>query len=117
MSNFLYLFRGGDEAYERMSQEERQEHMELWGAWMENLQQQGNLVDGQPLGPEGKVVRDRGTVVTDGPFVEGSEVVGGYLIVSAADFDEATEISKGCPIFDYDGAFVEIREIQDMDNH
>lgn len=117
MSNFLYLFRGGDKAYERMSQNERQAHMELWGAWMENLQQKGKLVDGQPLGPEGKVVHDRGALVTDGPFVEGSEVVGGYLIVSAVDLEEATDISKGCPIFDYSGAFIEIREIQDMENH
>ncbi|WP_222982889.1 YciI family protein [Flagellimonas meishanensis] len=116
MSNFLYLFRGGDEAYAKLSQEEKQAHMELWGQWMGGLREQGTLLDGLPLDKGGKVVRDRGDVVTNGPFAEGAEMVGGYLIVSAKDIDEAVEISKGCPIFDYEGAFVEVREILDLEH-
>ncbi len=60
MSNFLYLFRGGDEAYQKLSQEERQNHMEVWGQWMEKLQGEGHLLDGQPLAEEGMVVQNRG---------------------------------------------------------
>lgn len=117
MSNFLYLFRGGEEAYQALSQEERQAHMQVWGAWMGGLKEKGQLVDGLPLSEEGKVVKDRGEIVTNGPFAEGSEMVGGYLIVTADSLDMAAEISKGCPIFDYDGGFVEIREILSMDEH
>jgi len=53
-------------------------------------------------------------VVTDGPFAEGSEVVGGYLLVKASDFNEAAEMSKGCPIFEYEDGTVEVRQIAKM---
>ena len=115
MSNFLYLFRGGDESFNKLSQEEKQAHMEVWGKWMGELQEKGKLLDGLPLAPDGRVVEKRGEVVTNGPYAEGAELVGGYLIVSAKDLDEATEISKGCPIFDYEGSVVEIREIVDIE--
>ncbi|MFD2567132.1 YciI family protein [Pseudotenacibaculum haliotis] len=115
MSNFLYLFRGGEEKYQSLSQEEKEAHMLIWQKWMGGLAEEGRLVDGLPLAQEGKVVVNRGEVITDGPFAEGAEMVGGYLIVSAKDLDEATEISKGCPIFDYDGSTVEVREILSMD--
>ena len=117
MSNFLYLFRGGDDSFNKLSQEEKQAHMEVWGKWMGELQEKGKLLDGLPLAPDGRVVENRGEVVTNGPYAEGAELVGGYLIVSASDLDEATEISRGCPIFDYEGSVVEIREIVDMEDH
>ena len=115
MSNFLYLFRGGDEDLKNWSQQEREAHMLMWQKWMGELSEEGKLVDGLPLAQGGKVIEQRGEVITDGPFAEGAELVGGYLIVSAKDIEEATKISKGCPIFDYDGATLEIREILSMD--
>ncbi len=117
MSNFLYLFRGGDEAFQKLSQEEKQAHMEVWGKWMGELKENGQLLDGFPLDEAGKVVLNRGEIVTNGPFAEGTEMVGGYLIVSAKDMDEAVELSKGCPIFDYEGAIVEVRPIISMDEN
>ena len=117
MSNFLYLFRGGDEHFNKLSQEEKQAHMEVWGKWMGGLQEKGHLLDGFPLAADGRVVENKGEVVTNGPFAEGAELVGGYLIVSSKDLDEATEISKGCTIFDYEGSVVEVREIVDMEDH
>ena len=115
MSNFLYLFRGGEEAYQSLSPEQRQAHMQQWGAWMGQLKEKGQLVDGLPLSEDGKVVKDRGEIITNGPFAEGAEMVGGYLIVTADSLGHAAEISKGCPIFDYKGGFVEVREILSMD--
>lgn len=117
MSNFMYLFRGGDENFNKLSQEEKQAHMQVWGEWMGGLREKGHLLDGLPLAADGKVVYNKGEVVTNGPFAEGAELVGGYLIVSAKDLDEAVEISKGCPIFDYEGSNVEVREIMTMDEH
>lgn len=114
MSNFLFLFRGGDASRIDLSPEEMQEHMQKWGAWMGGLKEKGQLIDGLPLSKEGKVVEKAGAVVTDGPFAEGVEVVGGYLIVSADDLERAVEISKGCPIFEHHGN-VEVREILSMD--
>ena len=114
MSNFLFLFRGGDARRLEQSPEEMQKHMQQWGAWMGGLKEKGQLVDGLPLSKEGKVVQNAGNVITDGPFAEGAEVVGGYLIVTAEDLGGAVEISKGCPIFEHNGN-VEVREIMSMD--
>lgn len=113
MSNFLFLFRGGDARRLEQSPEEMQDHMQKWGAWMGGLKEEGKLVDGLPLSKEGKVVQQGGELITDGPFAEGAEVVGGYLIVTADDLDGAVEISKQCPIFEHEGN-VEVREIMSM---
>jgi len=113
MSDYLYLFRGGDSLRMQQSPEQMQEHMQKWGAWMQNLAEQGKFVAGEPLQKEGKVVENAGEVITDGPFAEGKEIVGGYLIVKSDNLDEAVEISKGCPIFEHQGT-VEVREISKM---
>ena len=112
----MYLFRGGHEEWLALSQEEKQASMQVWAEWMGKLKENGQLLDGLPLAEGGKVVEKRGDVITNGPFAEGAEVVGGYLIVSANDLDEAVELSKGCPIFD-NGGNVEVREIMSMDSH
>lgn len=111
----MYLFRGGQETYNSMSAAEKEAHMKVWFSWMGNLRENGQLVDGLPLSDEGKVVENRGEIITNGPFAEGAELVGGYLIISANDLDQAVEISKGCPIFDYGGT-TEVREILSMDH-
>ena len=114
MSNYLFLFRGGDSRRMEQSPEEMQQHMQKWGAWMGGLKEKGQLLDGLPLAKEGKVVEMAGEVITDGPFAGGAEIVGGYLIVSADNLNKAVDISKGCPIFEHEGN-VEIREIMSMD--
>lgn len=113
MTEYMYLFRGGDAARASQSPEEAQKHMAKWGAWMEDLAKEGTLVAGQPLQQDGKVVKEAGDIITDGPFAEGKEVVGGFLIVKAKDLNGAVEISKGCPIFEHKGT-VEVREILEM---
>src|SRR5687768_12694611 len=113
MSEFLYLFRGGDVRTLQDSPEAMQQHMEKWRKWMGELASQGKLVGGQPLDSSGKLVKGTKKVITDGPFTEGKEVVGGYLIVKAGNLNEAAEISRDCPIFENDGT-VEIRPIQEM---
>lgn len=110
MKQFLYLFRGGD-GMQGLSPEEMQAHMERWKTWMQTLAEEGKLEGGLPLSREGKQVKEKATVVTDGPFAAGKEVVGGYLIVNAADMDAAAELSKGCPIFESEDGNVEVREL------
>ena len=108
MKQYLYVFRGGRGTYQEQSPEEMQEHMERWGSWMQKISAVGH-----PLQEEGKVVEKAGEVITDGPFAEGKEIVGGYVAVPANDMDHAIEMSKGCPIFEYGGS-VEVREIIEM---
>ncbi len=110
MTNFLYLFRGGQTP---TSPSAMQEEMQKWVAWMKDLGQKGLLKGGEPLEKDGKVVRGKNKAITDGPFPEAKDVVGGYLIVSAESLDHAVELSKGCPIFAGDGT-VEVRQIRPM---
>ncbi len=113
MKQFLYLFRGGDDGYAKLSPKEMQAHMAKWGEWMLKISQNDEPVPGLPLQNEGKVVSKGGELITDGPYTEGKEIVGGYVLVEANDLDHAVTISKGCPIFDF-GGIVEIREAVPM---
>ncbi|MBD0332181.1 MAG: hypothetical protein ICV66_05960, partial [Chitinophagaceae bacterium] len=74
----------------------------------------GKFVGAQPLNASGKTVTGNKKVISDGPFMEGKEMVGGYLICKADDYDEAIEISKGCPILEFEDGVVEVREIQEL---
>lgn len=115
MAKYMYLFRGGEDVRSSLSPEDMQAHMQIWVNWMKDLSEKGKLIDGLPLRKDGgKVVSGKNKVVSDGPYAEGKEVVGGYLIVNADSIEEATEISLGCPIYEHDGE-VEIREILNMD--
>ena len=111
MASFLYVFRGG--ANVGASPQQMQEHMQKWAAWIQQLSKTGNFKAGDPLEAEGKVIKGRKKVVTDGPYAEAKDLVGGYLLISAKNLDEAVELSRGCPIFDSDGS-VEVRPIREM---
>lgn len=110
----MFLLRGGHGRMAELSPEQVQAHMARWGTYMNGLAQNKQLVEGLPLNTQGKVVGKMGNVITDGPFTEGKEIVGGYLIVNAADAAEAIEISKACPIFEFDDSTVEVREIMEL---
>lgn len=112
MNEFMYLFRGGDARIADATPEAKQAHMQKWMTWMQELAQQGKLVGAEPLETSGRTVAGTSKVMSDGPYVEGKEMVGGYLICKAADYDEAVTISLGCPILEFDDGVVEIRAIQ-----
>jgi hypothetical protein len=93
MGEFVYLYRGGQRS---PSPEQSQEIMQKWLAWMKELAASGNLKDpGQPLELEGKVVKGRGTTVTDGPFAEAKDLVGGFSIVVADNLAQAAKLAGG----------------------
>ena len=111
MSEFVYLYRGGERP---TSPEAGEREMQKWAAWLQQLGQQGHIKDrGQPLDREGKVVKGKQKVVTDGPYAETKDVVGGYTLVEAKDLAQAAELAKGCPIFD-NGGLVEVRPVMQM---
>ncbi|HKY22012.1 MAG TPA: YciI family protein [Vicinamibacterales bacterium] len=111
MSEYLFLYRGGNHP---TSPQEGQAVMQQWMTWLQDLAKQGHVKDkGQPLEPGGKVVAGRARTVTDGPFAEAKDLVGGYTLVNAKSLDEAAELTKGCPIFD-GGGLVEVRPVMKM---
>ncbi|PYR37559.1 MAG: hypothetical protein DMF90_06255 [Acidobacteria bacterium] len=117
MSQYLYLYRIGDSAQQQAmgTPERAQQSMQRWMAWMQELDAKGHLKDrGQPLERTGKVVRGQKRTVTDGPFTEAKDLVGGFTVVEARDIDQAVELSHGCPILEGGGS-VEVRPVMRMD--
>lgn len=111
----MFLFRGGENhAHNAKDSKAAEENMNAWMNWMQGLGQKGILAGGEPLQPTGKQITGKNKVITDGPFMEAKEMVGGYLIVNAKDINEAVEISKGCPIFEENGK-LEVRPVQKME--
>src|SRR6266496_6663419 len=115
MKDYLLLFRGGDDirAEEQKDPEKWQAHMMKWKTWMEDLGNSRKFISGKTLDQDGSVINGSKKSVTDGPFTEGKEIVGGYLMIKASDMKEAVELSKGCPLLEHEGS-VEVREVQEL---
>lgn len=112
MADYLFLYRGGQRGN---SPEESGQIMQKWMNWFKDLGASGNLKDGgQPLEDEGKVVASKGGPVTDGPYAEAKDLVGGYTLIEATSLDRAAELARGCPILERGGR-VEVRPIMKMD--
>ncbi len=114
MSEFIFLFRGADAHAAEHSRESMQAHMQKWMEWMDGLQKQGKFLAAQPLKETGKIINGNKKIISDGPFMEGKEMVGGYLLCKADNYEEALEIANRCPILDYEDGSVEVREIQEI---
>jgi hypothetical protein len=108
--NFLFVYRSEPFDPSKVSPEQMQQSMDHWTRWINQGFTEGWLLDaGDALLPEGRVV-DRKQAVTDGPFVESKEVVGGYSVIKAASFDEAIKYAKTCPNV-LEGGSLEIRQM------
>jgi hypothetical protein len=110
MAEFIYLFRGG---MPESSPEQMQQQMQKWRVWIEELGKKGHYKAGDPLDRGGKVVSGKQKVVTDGPYAEAKDLVGGYLMVVAETLSSAAELAKSCPIFETGGS-VEVRPVMKM---
>jgi hypothetical protein len=112
MNEFLYLIRGGATPD---SPEQMQKRIEKWLVWMKQLDAKGHIKDrGNPLENSGKVVSGRHKAISDGPYAEAKEAIGGYMLILAKDLSYAAEIAKGCPILEVGGS-VEIRPIHTLE--
>ncbi len=112
MSKFMMIFRGGD--YPRLSAEEAQKLTQRWLAWFDGLARDGVYAGaGAALDRSGKVLRTARGAVSDGPFAEAKDLVGGYAIVEAKDLESAAELARGCPGFEVNG-IVEIRPVRQV---
>jgi hypothetical protein len=110
MEKFMLIFHGGISPND--SPEQMQENMNKWLAWVDKLAKAGVYAGGEPLLRGGKLVSQSG--VTDGPYTEGKEVVGGYFIVNAATFDDAVALCSDYPDFSYGGT-IQVRQVLKMD--
>ena len=112
-NGYMLLFRGTHWDKD-LSPEEIQKMVGQWYAWFERLTQQGKCKAGHPLEREGKIVSSRtGRTVSDGPFAESKEAIGGYFLLQVDNIDEAVEIAKQCPGLAY-GIDVEVRPVAEQ---
>jgi hypothetical protein len=114
MSKFIYLFRSNPTAYQSLSPEQMQQTLKKWMDWRDTLEKSGHIRQfGERLDGTGKVVRGKSKTVTDGPYIEVKDFIGGYMLVEAKDIDQAVELAQGCPVLESDGT-VEIRPFVSM---
>jgi len=114
MAAYMLIFRGAGSSAAADSPEQIQQHMQKWFAWFEGLTKSGVYKgQGAPLEQGGKVIRGARKAVSDGPYAEAKDLVGGYAIIEAKDLDGAVEIARGCPTYEKDGA-VEVRPVRPM---
>jgi hypothetical protein len=105
---YLIFLRSTPGKQESPSPAQMQELYAAFNAWKEKFKD--DIMDmGGKLKPGGKILTASG--VTDGPFTEAKEVVGGYMVVAAENYDRAVEVARECPGVVRPGSTVEIREI------
>jgi hypothetical protein len=111
---YMFLFHGTFNMDE-MSPQEMQQSFQKWMTWIQNMKAKGQYLAGDPLERQpAKVVRGpHGGKLTDGPYSEAKEIVGGYMHIAASSFDEAIAISRDCPALEAGGA-VEVRQIMPL---
>jgi hypothetical protein len=97
-----------------MSPAEMQAIVQRYVAWRAKVQKNGGSIMGHKLhDKQGRVLNGHGgggLKITDGPYAEAREVMGGLFVIEAGSYDEVVELTRDCPHLDFGS--VEIREVQ-----
>ena len=111
MATFMLLVRDEGFDFSKLPPAEASSILKLYGAWSRMLKAAGRHKYDMKLADEGgKSLKIKGRdVVVDGPYADSKEVIGGFYIIEAENYDDAVEVAKGCPCLTYGGS-VEIRE-------
>jgi len=109
-NGFMLLYRSG-EWYNKLSHAELQKLINQNKAWFEKLTAQGQAKPGRALERKGAIVSGvNGRIVTDGPFAESKEAIGGYLVLDVETIEEAIAIAQSSPGLAYGGS-IEVRPL------
>ncbi|QIF05578.1 YciI family protein [Roseimicrobium sp. ORNL1] len=108
---FMFLFRQPHGDGPPPSPVELERIMVHFREWMESMYARGHVLGTNGLETTGKVLRgSHGAMMTDGPLIESKEIIGGYVMITARDLEEAVELARACPGLDHRMA-VEVRPI------
>ena len=116
MPKYMLFLHEDQGQFDGRSRDEMMKVIKEYGAWAAKMREEKRFVGGEKLADDtGKVLRPKGSkiVVTDGPYAESKEIVGGYFAITARDYDEACTIAKACPHLKYGGR-VEVRQIHEL---
>ena len=112
MPNYMLLLYHDPTGWTKLSPQEMQTALEKYIAWAQKATTGGYLRGSHRLAEDvGKVMR--GTKVTDGPYSETKEILGGYFLIEAANYDQAVDRAKDHPSIEYGGT-IEVRELHAM---
>lgn len=114
MAEYMLLLHEDPSGFAELSPDEIQKMIGVYEAWRSRIAEAGRLAGGKKLRDEGGrwlTQKDGNVRVIDGPFSEANEVIGGFFMIKAADYDEAVEISRDCPHLKYGGR-IELREVE-----
>jgi hypothetical protein len=111
---YMLMFAGSDEYYkefESFPEERRREALARVGKWWEEHASAGHIVEGHQLQPASTAttvrIQNGKSLVTDGPFIEAKERIGGYAVIDVPGLDEAIAMAKTWPA----GGTVEVRPL------
>ena len=112
MPSYMLLLYDNPANWQNLSPEDMQKAIEKYMGWGEKLRSSGIFLASHKLADDaGKVMRGRGQVrVTDGPYSETKEVLGGYYLIKAANYNEAVARARDCPHLEYGGT-IEVRQV------
>jgi len=110
MDEFMLIFRHED-GTKVASPEQIQVWMKQTMDWIGSIAAQNKFVGGNGLQFDGSKVVHHNNIVTNGPFGDVKETLGGYVTVKANSFDEAVEFAKGSPVLQGEGNTVEVRKV------
>ena len=115
MSRFLLLLRDDPSTFAHLSPAEMQAIIQKYIAWGNGLRESGRLDGSDKLQDGGRVARRSGpkTMVTDGPFTEAREVVGGFYMIQARDYEDAMTVVNECPHLAFGS--IEVRQIEELE--
>ena len=108
-NGYMLIFRGTD-WYQGLSPEQMQQVADRWMAWFNGLKEESRCIAGNPLEPNGKIVSGKNRAVSDGPFAESKETIGGYFLLKVDTMDEAVVVAQQCPGLPH-GIRVEVRPV------
>ncbi len=109
MKEFVMLFRNAPTGDAMPSPEVMQELAKKWDNWLAGISAKNRFVSGSRLSFEGRILKP-GNIITDGPYAEVKEILGGFVNVKAASLDDALEMAQGYPILQI-GGYVEVRPV------
>jgi hypothetical protein len=115
MPQYMLLLYNDPSGWKTLSPDDMQKAIQKFVAWRNKIQNQKVLVGSHKLADDpGKVMRGQGPVrVTDGPYSETKEVLGGYFLIEAANYDAAVNLARDCPGLEFGGT-IEVREVDSM---
>jgi len=109
-NGYMLLYRS-DEWYNKLSHQELHSLMDQNKTWIEKLTAQGKAKPGRALERRGAIVSGKnGRFITDGPFAESKEAIGGYLVLDVETLEEAVAIAQTIPGLAYGGS-IEVRPL------